>query len=184
VPAIAHTYQLNAIEDIMPRISRRHLIASGIAFSGSSILSRSAWARAASMPQGGGSSGAAGVVPPDHVRETLLFDFGWKFKFGHGTDPAKDLGFGLGQSDFSKTADFKPAKAGFDDSGWRALNLPHDWAVELPFEHDDNGAKSRQEMRAGGSGLSLTECSGTRWCSSMAVSLGETTTDTSRSASI
>lgn len=120
----------------MPRISRRHLIASGIAFSGSSFLRHSAWARTAALPQGGGSRGA---VPLDTVRETLLFDFGWKFKLGHGTDPAKDLGFGLGQSDFSKTGDFKQAKAGFDDSTWRTLDLPHDWAVELPFEHDDTG---------------------------------------------
>lgn len=128
----------------MPRISRRHLIASGIAFSGTSFLSYSAWARATSVSQSGGAIGAAGAALPDAVRETLLFDFGWRFKFGHGTDPAKDLGFGLGQADFSKTGDFKPAKAGFDDSSWRALDLPHDWAVELPFEHDDNGGGDSQ----------------------------------------
>jgi beta-galactosidase len=22
----------------------------------------------------------------------------------------------------------------FDDRGWRVLDLPHDWAVELPFD--------------------------------------------------
>ena len=27
---------------------------------------------------------------------------------------------------------------GFDDSKWRSLNLPHDWAVELPFVWDDS----------------------------------------------
>jgi beta-galactosidase len=70
-------------------------------------------------------------------RERLLFDFGWKFQFGHGTDPARDLGFGNGQGDFAKTGDFKFAKAGFDDSKWRPLNLPHDWAVELPFVRDE-----------------------------------------------
>jgi beta-galactosidase len=70
-------------------------------------------------------------------RERLLFDFGWKFQFGHGTDPARDLGLGNGQGDFAKTGDFKFAKAGFDDSKWRALNLPHDWAVELPFVRDE-----------------------------------------------
>ena len=26
---------------------------------------------------------------------------------------------------------------GYDDSKWRSLNLPHDWAVELPFVWDD-----------------------------------------------
>ena len=56
---------------------------------------------------------------------------------GHGTDPARDLGFGNGQGDFAKTGDFAFSKSGFDDSKWRTLNLPHDWAVELPFVHDD-----------------------------------------------
>ena len=45
----------------------------------------------------------------------------------------RDLGFGLGQGDFAKTGEFEFAKAKFDDSKWRTLNLPHDWAVELPF---------------------------------------------------
>ena len=58
--------------------------------------------------------------------------------------PRERPGFGFGQADFSKTGDFKLAKAGFDDSEWRDLNLPHDWAVELPFVHDDasNGGDS------------------------------------------
>jgi beta-galactosidase/beta-glucuronidase len=42
-----------------------------------------------------------------------------------------------GQGDFAKTGDFKFAKAGFDDSKWRTLSLPHDWAVELPFVRDE-----------------------------------------------
>src|ERR1039458_3687970 len=128
----------------MRRISRRNVLTSGFAFSGSSLLSSSAWARAASMPQPAGAGGTGGNASGNGVRENLLFDFGWKFKFGHGTDPVKDIGFGLGQADFSKTGDFKPAKAGFDDSAWRTLDLPHDWAVELPFEHDGSGAGDSQ----------------------------------------
>ena len=77
---------------------------------------------------------ALGALAP---REQLLFDFGWKFQFGHGSDPARDLGFGMGQGDFAKTGDFEFAKAKFDDSKWRTVNLPHDWAVELPFVHDE-----------------------------------------------
>jgi len=69
----------------------------------------------------------------------LVFDRGWRFALGHGSDPAHDFGFGMGQSDFSKTGDFKIAQSGFDDSSWRALDLPHDWAVELPFVRDDQG---------------------------------------------
>jgi len=74
------------------------------------------------------------AVPP---RERLLLDFGWKFFPGHGCDPLRDLGFDASQSDFSKTGAFEFATEKFDDSGWRSLNLPHDWAVELPFVRDE-----------------------------------------------
>jgi beta-galactosidase len=120
----------------MPFISRRILLSSGLALSASSLLSRSAWARTASL-LGDIPPGSAEAAPALAPREQLLFDFGWKFTFGNGVDPAKDLGFGYGQGDFAKTGDFKFAKAKFDDSKWRTLNLPHDWAVELPFVHDD-----------------------------------------------
>ena len=115
----------------MAHLTRRELISSGLALSASSLLVRSAWAQAAAK------AAALPVAPALAPREHLLFDFGWKFQFGHGSDPARDLGFGSGQGDFAKTGDFAFAKAGFDDSKWRALNLPHDWAVELPFVHDD-----------------------------------------------
>jgi beta-galactosidase len=87
----------------------------------------------------GGSPGAASAEALAAVspREQLLFDFGWKFQFGHGSDPARDLDFGYGQGDFAKTGDFKFSKAKFDDSKWRNQNLPHDWAVELPFVRDE-----------------------------------------------
>ncbi len=86
------------------------------------------------MMAGPASAEALAAIAP---REQLLFDFGWKFQFGHGSDPARDLGFGFGQGDFAKTGEFAFAKAKFDDSKWRAQNLPHDWAVELPFVHDE-----------------------------------------------
>jgi len=82
-------------------------------------------------------------------REQLLFDFGWKFVLGDGNDPVKDLGFGFGQSDFSKTGEFPFAKAGFDDTKWRPLDLPHDWAVDLPFVHDDAGSGDSQSRSHG-----------------------------------
>jgi beta-galactosidase len=121
----------------MPSISRRDLLSSGLALSASSLLARSAWGRAAALA--GGFPGAASAEAPPAVapRERLLFDFGWKFQFGHASDPARDLGFGFGQGDFAKTGQFGFAKGNFDDSKWRALNLPHDWAVELPFVRDD-----------------------------------------------
>jgi len=121
----------------VPTISRRNLLCSGLALSATSLVARSAWGRTAALLTGypgPASAEALAALPP---REQLLFDFGWKFQFGHGTDPARDLGFGTGQGDFAKTGDFAFSKAKFDDSKWRALNLPHDWAVELPFVRDE-----------------------------------------------
>jgi beta-galactosidase len=106
-----------------------------LALSASSLVARSAWARSAAVLAG--ASGAASAEAALAPREQLLFDFDWKFQFGHGSDPARDLGFGNGQGDFAKTGDFTFSKAKFDDSKWRTLNLPHDWAVELPFVHDE-----------------------------------------------
>ncbi len=71
-------------------------------------------------------------------RERLLLDFGWRFHFGHADDPNKDFGFGGSTwGNFQKTGNFMPAGAlAFDDGDWRCLDLPHDWAVELPFQND------------------------------------------------
>ncbi len=118
----------------MTHIARRDLLAAGLAVSAAALLHRTA--QAAAMADGPAPSAAA--VAALAPREQLLFDFGWSFTFGHGTDPAKDLGFGYGQGDFAKTGDFKFSKTGFEEAKtWRAVNLPHDWAVELPFVQDD-----------------------------------------------
>jgi len=71
-------------------------------------------------------------------RDRLLLDFGWRFHFGNADDPAKDFGFGSGRAgNFQKTGNFLPAGAiAFDDSDWTSINLPHDWAIELPFTND------------------------------------------------
>ena len=82
---------------------------------------------------------APDLLPQESVsspRERLLFDFGWRFHLGHACDPARDFGFD-GDGVFSKSGDlFEPCRETFDDSKWRALDLPHDWAVELEFEDD------------------------------------------------
>ncbi len=120
----------------MSSLSRRDLLRSGLAVSASTLVpgpvsrAHALLARYSGPP----SAEAASAVAP---RERLLFDFGWKFFQGHGSDPARDLGFGTGQGDFAKSGDFGFATEKFDDSKWRLLNLPHDWAVELPFIRDE-----------------------------------------------
>jgi beta-galactosidase len=119
----------------MPKLTRRDVLLSGIGVSGAAMLSRSAFARVESILQAAENDSALAAMAP---REKLLADFGWKFKLGNADDPTKDLNFGKDQGDFAKTGEFDFAKAGFDDSSWRPLNLPHDWAVELPFVWDED----------------------------------------------
>jgi beta-galactosidase len=119
----------------MSFLSRRDLLRSGIALSASTLIPQSVQlAHALSARCASSSAEATAAVAP---REQLLFDFGWKFFQGHGEDPRRDLGFGTGQGDFAKSGDFSFATQKFDDSRWRSLNLPHDWAVELPFVRDE-----------------------------------------------
>lgn len=121
----------------MTPLTRRDLLRSGVALSASSLVSVPAYPALGDERQNSGepTAGQSSAIAP---REQLLLDFNWKFFQGHATDPARDLDFGKDQGDFSKSGEFKFATAKFDDSQWRSLNLPHDWAIELPFVHDDN----------------------------------------------
>ena len=116
----------------MPPLTRRDLLRSGVALSASSLVAGHAQALLAGYPFLAPESTA--TVSP---RERLLFDFAWRFFQGHGSDPLRDLGFGMGQGDFAKSGSFEFATEKFDDSKWRSLDLPHDWAVELPFIRDE-----------------------------------------------
>jgi beta-galactosidase len=120
----------------MNSLTRRDLLRSSLAMSASTLVAGAvgrAHALLAGYPGAASAEALAAVAPREH----LLFDFGWKFFQGHGSDPRRDLGFGMGQGDFAKTGEFKFALEKFDDSQWRPLNLPHDWAVELPFVRDE-----------------------------------------------
>jgi beta-galactosidase len=109
----------------MPRLTRRDLLKSTLAASlGGAALTtlptRAAAARALAVPGG---------------RERLLLDPNWRFAFGHASNPAYDFGFG-GGNDWDKVGEFLDSSAAdFDASAWRTVDLPHDWAVELPFEN-------------------------------------------------
>jgi beta-galactosidase len=72
-------------------------------------------------------------------RKKINLDEEWKFAFGHAQLPEKDFNYGI-KNIFSKSGNgaTTPADVKFNDSTWRTLDLPHDWAVELPFVHVDN----------------------------------------------
>ncbi len=66
----------------------------------------------------------------DSPREHLSLDANWKFHLGDDWPDALHL---------SKAArNSGPAAARFNDTAWQSVNLPHDWAIELPFDPDAN----------------------------------------------
>ena len=72
-------------------------------------------------------------------RTRIHFDDNWKFAFGNANDPLKDFNYGIATI-FAKTGAAKNTAIDpkFNDSNWRQLTLPHDWAVELPFVNSSN----------------------------------------------
>ncbi|HEY0785784.1 MAG TPA: beta-galactosidase GalA [Acidobacteriaceae bacterium] len=67
-------------------------------------------------------------------------DRGWRFALGHASDASRDFGFGTVAFSSAKAGSADgPASARFDDRTWRTLDLPHDWAVELPFDRRGDG---------------------------------------------
>ena len=59
-------------------------------------------------------------------RERLLADFGWRFHLGNEWGNAQNLA--------KAASGYGPASVDFSDASWRRVDLPHDWAVELPFD--------------------------------------------------
>lgn len=71
-------------------------------------------------------------------REHIKIDSGWRFALGHAYDQAKDFNNSTGYfSYFAKAGNGDGAASpDFEDRTWRLIDLPHDWAVELPFSGD------------------------------------------------
>ncbi len=70
------------------------------------------------------------------LRKKINIDENWKFHFGNAANPEKDFNYSIATI-FAKSggASGTAIDARFNDSTWRTLDLPHDWAVELPFEN-------------------------------------------------
>ena len=85
------------------------------------------------------------VIPVFCFGQTLLnrhisFDEGWKFHLGHAANPEKDFNYSI-VNIFAKTGGAWgniATDAKFIDSSWQTINLPHDWAVDLPFVNVKN----------------------------------------------
>ena len=82
------------------------------------------------------------VAADSGPRERLLLDAGWKFHLGND--------WGLAQNLAKAGSGYGPAGTSFSDLSWRTVNLPHDWAIELPF---DRKADASHGFRAVGPGF-------------------------------
>jgi beta-galactosidase len=117
------------------------VFACGFLFTGSiALFTMDACADDASAPPA-----LSGSINAEPGRERLLLDFGWKFHLGNEWGFAQNLAkAGTGNG---------PASTWFSDASWRAVNLPHDWAVELPF---DSKADSGHGFKPVGPGFPQT----------------------------
>ncbi len=72
-------------------------------------------------------------TPLEHIN----FDDNWQFSFGNASDPAKDFGCGTEYFNYlTKAASIHNEVTyvmKFDASGWKTVDLPHDWVVDLGF---------------------------------------------------
>src|SRR6516162_7397817 len=110
-------------------------------------------------------AGIAGVNA--HARDRISLDSGWRFQLGDPPDVTTNVTYYPEISDLAKLdsnevgtgtntetymesirVDIFGTHAGenvsfvqtnYDDSGWRPINVPHDWAVELPFNSTADG---------------------------------------------
>jgi beta-galactosidase len=71
------------------------------------------------------------VPAAESPREHLSLDLNWKFHLGDDwPDALTWVNSGTGGGAASER---------FNDANWRAVNLPHDWAIELPFDQTADG---------------------------------------------
>ena len=83
-------------------------------------------------------AGAADDIPS----QKLLLDFGWRFHLGN------DWGEGYGLA--KAGTGYGPGAVSYSDASWRKVDLPHDWAIELPFDKTADGSHG---FRAVGDGF-------------------------------
>jgi beta-galactosidase len=68
------------------------------------------------------------------MRERIQLDRNWRFALGHAADVSRDFEFARSRYLIKAGEGKGAAKPDFDDSAWRPVDLPHDWAIELPYD--------------------------------------------------
>lgn len=77
------------------------------------------------------------ITPATAAHERLSLDRGWHFYQGDIPMPVI-TGHGMSYSAAKAGKAWGAAAPEYDDTEWRLLNLPHDWAVENPYDSTEN----------------------------------------------
>jgi beta-galactosidase len=80
--------------------------------------------------------------------ETLSLDRGWLFHEGDIPFPTV-IGHQMSYSNAKSGTAWGAAAPSFDDSSWQQVNLPHDWAVEQPFDPKANISQGYRDRGMG-----------------------------------
>lgn len=80
--------------------------------------------------------------------ETLLLNKGWRFHKGDIPFP-EITGQGMTYQNAKAGQSWGAASPEFDDTDWRDVQLPHDWAVENPFDSTANIAQGYRQRGIG-----------------------------------
>ncbi len=78
------------------------------------------------------AAATASVASEAAPRERLSLDAGWRFHLGNE--------WGSGQSLAKAGTGLGPAGEWYSVASWRRVDLPHDWAIELPFDPKADGS--------------------------------------------
>lgn len=102
-------------------------------------------------PVSAASEAATDLEPAPATRERIRLDDGWRFALGHAWDFARDHNHGTSYFSYLAKTGFGdgPASAAFDDRAWREVRIPHDWAVELPFDPRGQASHGHKQIGRG-----------------------------------
>lgn len=82
------------------------------------------------------------------LREALSLDSGWRFH--QGDIPFPEIrGHGMSYANAKAGRAWGAAAPQYDDTEWRRLDLPHDWAVEGPFDPSANVSQGYRRRGVG-----------------------------------
>ena len=91
------------------------------------------------------------AMPSMAQRERLCFDQDWMFAYGHASDPTKDFGCGTEYFNYLTKANSihneGPYTIRFNPDGrWKAVDLPHDWVVDLAYSRDASYSHGHKQV--------------------------------------